>query len=366
MTILIYLGIVIALCFLQYPFLAWSLKQLQCSRQLSRTTAFAGESGEMIEVVGNHSPFIIPWLRLESHLSPYLKLGKQDSVQSLHETFYASLFTLMPYQQIRRTHQIQFLRRGVYELGNAALTSGDILNVFRFSLTQEDSVQILVFPRLLDADEIPPVLSQQMGELSRRRQLMEDPFLVRGIRAYQPGDPIRDIHWPATARVGQAQLRLHDYSARTRLLVVLNVQGEDMQWQPRLEDRMIPTMEYGFSLAATLCMQALENGLCAGFATNTSTQEDRETTLLLPSDGSATGEAILTILARLQTTRHQHFPHFLKELGAHSDLDILILSCYDNEEIRQARQDLEGRGNRVTFHSLHMINAQAAPEGGSL
>ena len=357
MTILIYLGIVIVLCLLQYPFLAWSLKRLHCSRSLSRTTAFAGESGEMIEVVGNHSPFIIPWLKLESHTSPYLQLGKQDSLQSLHETFYASLFTLLPYQQIRRTHQLRFLRRGVYELGSAALTSGDFLNIFRFSLSLEDNLQVLVFPKLLDADQIPPMLSQQMGELSRRRQLMEDPFLVRGIRAYQPGDPIRDIHWPATARMGQAQLRLHDYSARTRLLVVLNVQGEDMQWQPRLEDRMAGPMVYGFSLAATLCMQALDNGLSAGFAANTSTQDDRETTLLLPSDGGAAGDAILTTLARLQTNRHQHFPHFLKELGMHSGLDILILSCYDNGEIRQAMQELEGRGNRVTFHLL---------EGGSL
>lgn len=350
MTILIYLGIVVVLCLLQYPFLAWSLKRLTCSRSLSCSTAFAGESGEMIEVVGNHSPFLIPWLRLESYLSPYLKLGKQDSVQSLHETFYASLFTLMPYQQIRRTHHIRFLRRGIYELGSASMTAGDILNIFRFSLSPEDSVQVLVFPRLLDADQIPPVLSQQMGEPSRRRQLMEDPFLVRGIRAYQPGDPIRDIHWPATARVGQAQLRLHDYSARTRLLVVLNVQGEDMQWQDKMEDRMIPTMEYAISLAATLCVQALDSGLCAGFAANTSTQDDRETTLLMPSDGSTAQEAILTTLARLQTTRHQHFPHFLKALGMHSGLDILVLSCYDNEEIRQVRQDLEGRGNRVTFH----------------
>ena len=73
--------------------------------------------------------------------------------------------------------------------------------------------------------------------------------------------------------------------------------------------------------------------------------------------GGAAGDAILATLARLQTNRHQHFPHFLKELGMHSGLDILILSCYDNGEIRQAMQELEGRGNRVTFHLL---------EGGSL
>ena len=352
MTILIYCGIVLALCFLQYPFCVWALTRLRCSRELSRSTAFAGESGEMIETVGNHSPFIIPWLRLESHISPSLQLGKQNGLQSLHDSFYTSLFTLMPYQQIRRTHRVRFLRRGIYDLGGAAVTSGDILGVFRFGTTYEESPRILVFPRLLETEQIPALVSQQLGELSRRKHLLEDPFLVCGIRTYQPGDPIRDIHWPATARMGEAQLRVHDYSARTRLLVVLNIQGEDLQWQDRLSEQMEQTMEYAISLAATVCVRALDAGLCAGFAANTSTDDSRDTTLLLPTDGGATGEVLLSTLARLKTTRNQHFPIFLKQLQAHSDLDILILSCYDNEEIRQARQQLESRGCQVTFHLL--------------
>lgn len=352
MTVLIYCGVVLLLCVLQFPITAWSLKRLRCTRQLSSSTAFAGEDGEMIETVGNYSPFIIPWLRLESHVSPYLRLGRQDSLQVLHETFYTSLFTLMPYQQILRTHKIRFLRRGQYDLGGAALTAGDIMGISRYSIEQTESPRILVFPRLLEPEQIPPVLSQQMGELSRRRQLMEDPFLVCGIRAYQPGDPIRDIHWPATARMGEAQLRLHDYSARTRLLVVLNVQGEDMQWQDRLDEKLADRLEYGISLAATVCIRALESGLSAGFAANTSADDSRNTTLLLPSDGTAASETLLSTLARLKTTRHQHFPLFLKELGVHRDLDVLILSSYDNEEIRQARQQLESSGSQVTFHLL--------------
>ena len=357
MTILIYLGIVVVLCFLQYPFLAWSLRQLRCKRSLSCTTAFAGESGEMIEVVVNHSPFIIPWLRLESYLSPYLKLGKQDSVQSLHETFYASLFTLMPYQQIRRTHHIRFLRRGVYELGSASLTSGDILNVFRFGLSLEDSVQVLVFPRLLDADQIPPVLSQQMGELSRRRQLMEDPFLVRGIRAYQPGDPVRDIHWAATARTGEVQVRLHDYSARTKLLVVLNAQHHRDQWHAHLDDKMAEEIEYGISLAATVCIKALEEGVPVGFASNMPVDSATESTVILPGEGSGWDETLLTTFARLKILRTESFPGFLQSLTACSGISILVLSAYDSDEIQTALGELRKNGNEVMFHRM---------EGGGL
>ena len=352
MTILIYTGVALVVCLVQVLLTAWYTRQLRCTRELSCSTAFAGESGEMIETVGNYSPFLIPWLRLESHISSNLQLGRQDSLQSLHASYYVSLFTLMPYQQIRRVHQIHFLRRGEYTLGGAALTCGDLMGVTRFGFTLEESPSVLVYPALLDDEHMPALLSQQLGDISRRRQLMEDPFLVRGLRAYQPGDPVRDIHWPATARTGQVQVRLHEYSARSKLLVILNVQGEDMQWQGRLPEKLIPRMEHAISLTATACVRALEAGMSVGFTANASVSESKDCLMLPPAEGAAAGEILLSNLARLRTTRNVLFSIYLKELSVQSDLDILILSCYDNEEIRQARQALESQGCQVTFYQI--------------
>lgn len=352
MNIAVYCVIAFVLYGIQFLFLSRGIKRLRCTRAFSRTNFFAGESGELVETVRNDSLCIIPWLRLESQLSPHLQLGSQSNLQVSHDMYYSSLFTLMPYQQIRRTHRIKFLRRGVYDLGNAYLTIGDMLDVFRYSQPRNLPTEVMVYPALLEPEQLPPLLTMQMGELSRRRQLLQDPFLIRGIRPYVPGDPVRDIHWPATARTGQTQLRIRDYTARTRLLVILNMQAEEMQWQDALPERQADAMEHAISLVATLCTQTLQSGLAAGFGTNASADDSRGTILLPPQEGSARTEEIFSVLARLNTSRNQHFPLYLETLKAHTGLDIFVLSMYCNEEIREAMRQLEQCGNRVTFHLL--------------
>ena len=290
MNIVVYLLVLAVIYALWVLTLKRGLKSLSCTRTFSKPTVFEGEEAELIEVVRNDRPFFIPWLRVESRISPYIRLGRQDNLHVTGEMYYCSLFTLMPYQQIRRKHRVKFLHRGAYDLGNASLTAGDLLGIKNFQRTQSLRVPILVYPHLLDEAEVPLPMSRMLGELSNRRQLLQDPFLVRGIRPYQPGDPVRDIHWPATARTGDVQVRIHDYTTRTKLLVVLNTQLEDIQWQNHLPESQEPVIEYGISLAATLCVQALRSGLAAGFAANMPLGDTPDSTLLLPADGAVREE----------------------------------------------------------------------------
>ena len=183
-------------------------------------------------------------------------------------------------------------------------------------------------------------------------ELLQDPFLVRGIRGYQPGDPVRDIHWPATARTGEAQVRVRDYSARSRLLVVLNVQHQDMQLNHYVPETQEQWVEEAIRLCATVCIQALRSGLSAGIAANMPMGDSQESTLILPADGAAREEELLAAFARLQLIRTYDFPTFLDELSTRSGLDVLVLSCYRNREMEAAMEKLRRRGNQVTFHRI--------------
>lgn len=329
-----------------------ALKGLKCTRAFSKAAVFEGDEAEMIEIVRNDRPMLIPWLRVESRISPYLRLGRQDNLHVSGQMYYCSLFTLMPYQQIRRRHKVKFLRRGVYDLGNASLTAGDVLGMSQVSRVQEMSVPVLVYPRLLDESEVPEPLSRLMGDAVARRQLLQDPFLVRGIRAYQMGDPVRDIHWPATARMGEAQVRLHDHTAQTRLLVVLNVERTDHQWGERLMDYEEDAIEEEIALAATLCLKGLRAGLPVGFAANMTLDNDTDSAILLPAGGAARDEELLTAFARLTLVRTLRFATFLESLTVYSNLDMLVLSCYDSEEIQGAMAALRRAGNQVQLHLL--------------
>ena len=352
MNVRVYLLIAFALYALWLPTIKIGLKRLSCSRSFSRTVMFEGEEGEMVEIVRNDGPFIIPLLRLESRISPHMHLGKQQNLDVNGQTHYCSVFCPMPYQQIRRTHKVRFSRRGVYDLGNATFTATDFLGIYRNYLFQNLSARVTVYPRLLDEQHLPNLSTLLLGERANRTQLMQDPFLVRGIRPYIPGDPVRDIHWPATARTGQTQVRVHDYTTRTRLLVVVNGQCEDIQWYDRVQEDMEPTIEYAISLAATLCVRSLQDGFAAGFATNMPLGDAKETTCILPEEGTARIETLLTAFSQLDTTCAQKFPLFLQSLNSCSGLDILVLSCYDSPSVQDGLAQLRSSGNQVVFHLL--------------
>lgn len=352
MSIVIFLATVLLLYLLWLPTVRLGLKRLSCVRSFSHTAVFEGEEGEMIEVVRNDGLFIIPLLRLESRISPYLRLGKRENLDVSWQMHYCSVFTLMPHQQIRRKHKVTFLHRGVYNLGNATLTAQDFLGFTRFYQYQNLDAKVTVYPRMLEEEHLPSLNSLLLGDLSRHRQLLEDPFLVRGIRPYVPGDPVRDIHWPATARTGQTQIRVHDYTTRTRLLVVLNAQCEEVQWYDRVPEEYEATMEYGISLAATLCVRALQDGLIAGFATNMPMDDMDTPTMVLPDENTVHAEELLTTFARLDTTCAQRFSSFSKTLESCSGLDVLLLSCYDSAAVQQCLADLRRRGNRAVLHLL--------------
>lgn len=331
--------------------------KLTCSRNFSCTRVFEGERGELVETVRNDGPYVIPWLRIESRISPYIRLGKQENLHSSDEMYYYSCFTLFPYQQIRRRHQVRFLRRGSYNLGNAYLTTGDVLGISRYGKEQQLETPILVYPRILEPEELPFPVSQMMGDMIRRNQLLKDPFLIRGIRDYQSGDPVRDIHWAATARTGKLQVRVHDSSVRTRLMVVLNVQLRDDQWGNIIQEKNVPLVEDGIRLAASLCVHTLRSGLAAGFATNMPLEMEKTSTVVLPADGTVQEDELLNTFARLRVHCAEKFLPLLDSLEKYTGLDVLVLSMYDSQDIRDSMEKLKAAGNRVGFYKI---------EGGGL
>jgi len=349
MIVIVFLGALLLLYGLWSFTIKFGLKGLNCTRAFSRLAVFEGEEAELVEVVRNEKAFVIPWLLVESRISPHLRLGKQDNLFVSGEMHYCSQFTLLPYQQIRRRHRVRFLHRGAYDLGNASLTAGDLLGFFQFQRTQELNAPVLVYPRLLDIEELPIPMSRMLGELTRRQQLLQDPFLVRGIRPYQPGDPVRDIHWPATARTGDVQVRIHDYSARTKLLVVLNGQRNEQQWHANMSEEDAEVIEQGITLAASICVRAIRDGLAVGLAANMPQEGAQSNTLYLPEDGTAQEETLLAAFARMKVLRTQGFSAMLEDLTTYSGLDILVLSSYDSGSIQDSIRQLRHAGNQVVF-----------------
>ncbi|MBQ8162558.1 MAG: DUF58 domain-containing protein [Clostridia bacterium] len=325
-----------------------ALRGLVLHRKFSVSTAYAGETAEMVETVINDRPLVIPWLRVESKISPDLRFGKRDDLEVVGDMYHRSLFTVMPYQRIVRRHRVKFLRRGVYNVGSAALTAGDITGMFQETREQQLDMHVTVYPHLLDERELPPPVLEMTGEWTRQRQLLDDPFLVRGIREYRAGDRVRDIHWAATARTGQMQVMMHEYAAMNRVMVLLNSQLRADQWE-NLMDYEQMEIEHLISLTATVCMHALRAGMEVGFAGNLplTGADARISAEIPPMSGSAQEEHLLDTMAHLKIQRTVRFPTFLESFVPPENARIVLVTHYLDEEIRLWIRDKRSRGITV-------------------
>jgi uncharacterized protein (DUF58 family) len=332
----------------------FALRALTYSRSFSRAAAFAGDSVEMIEVLRNQKPLPLPWLRAESHMSPCLQFGEIDREDALHEisdTHHRSVFFLAPFSQVTRTQSVRLLRRGQYHVGSVSLTAGDLFGLASQSKQLETGAAISVYPRLFDPAEMDVPSTQWQGDWLVKRWIVPDPFLVAGIREWRHGDAQRDVHWGATARTGLLQVKAHDYTANPKLFIILNVQKDELQWGDLMEYEQ-DTIERGISLAATVCLRALQGGLEAGFAANAPMDSAEGTTILLPARYAGRDRDILEAMARLRILRTRGFFTFLADFTQLTGVDILILCSYDSQLIQEQMKMLRLRGNSVTLSLL--------------
>ena len=327
------------------------IRRISVKRQFKDAYVYCGDTSEMIETIINPTPFLIPWLRIESRISPYLQFGNAENLAIQGDMYHLSLFTVKGYQQIVRHHKVHFLRRGVYNVGSAALTLGDITGLFTVTCDQKTDMHVIVYPRITDTRDLPSPLNHLSGVWSKERRILHDPFMIRNIRDYMYGDPYKDIHWAASARTQQLQVKIHEDEAMIKLMVIINAQTREDQWDD-LMDYEQTAIENHISLAAAICLEALRNGMQAGFATNMpllGANKD-SSTYIDPQMRPGWDEMLLAYLAQLQVHRTLRFPSFLDTIQFAEDTAYLVLSCYDSSSLQTQLEKIRSQGYEISLH----------------
>lgn len=195
----------------------------------------------------------------------------------------------LPYMLVNSGESVMFQckvrtqKRGAFTVGKVSLLVPEIMGMLRYS-AKVGSAEILVYPRPISISAFDFLTWGSSG-------LVFAPLLTSGfargldfsgVREYQEGDALRDLHHKAFARYGRPFTKEFEAERGAGIVLVLDVCGNTMSERYMLE-RLI-------RLAAGVGAWFMERGILGRFFVG-----DEE----IPLNGSDGGDSLFAALARI-------------------------------------------------------------------
>ena len=279
----------------------WGLHALggmEATVQPERETLSAGQSVTVRYTLKNNKALPLVWVELlqdvpvRGCLKPddsfrRREFSEEEAAQTGRASAYLRRFSfVMGYSTLEWDTEWTGVCRGVYRPGNLVLRSGD-----GFGLTQSAGEvsglagrRLIVWPKIVPVETWPFLRHVWTGSTGKAGW-SEDPTVMRGERAYQPGDHWKRIDWRTAARTDELMVRQFDTVTPLSVLFILDAAS--------LED-----VEEGISMLARLIHALSYSGIDCGLALPAT--ETRAPLVLRPEDPSVTEAGCLYALTEFE------------------------------------------------------------------
>ncbi len=154
-------------------------------------------------------------------------------------------------------------QRGVFTLGGTTLRTGDPLGIYSVFIEDHSSQTLLVLPPVVPLPSVEVTPGGYLGEGRPLARTPQETVRAAGVREYQPGDPLRNIHWPTSARHNKLYSRQFDGSPSSDWWILL-----DLEQAAQVGVGQNSTEEQVVILAASLADQGLRGKRAVGLAVN--------------------------------------------------------------------------------------------------
>jgi uncharacterized protein (DUF58 family) len=292
----------------------YCLTGVSYARQIGARRLFCGESTDLWVEIVNAKPLPLAWLKAQDELPDAMTVAKTKLTPAgePHRRLLTNLFNLRWYERVRRRYTLAATRRGVFDFGPAAVSSGDIFGFRTRRMEVDHRHTLLVYPKIVPLEKLDLRPAHPLGDYGAQRRLIADPLRLAGARDYRPGEGVRHIHWKATARRGALLTKQFDPSASHQLILCLNCQTLERHYGGILVDEL----ETAIVAAASLAHAALELRHPVGLVSNGSLRE-AEGLARLPASRHADHELrLLEMLAQLTYFTVTQFDQLLRAEAA--------------------------------------------------
>ena len=275
----------------------YALERVEYSRRLSAGRVFWGETVTLEIRVANRKLLPLPWVRVEDEMPQELTFpNKLSPSYKPARLVLTNVLSLGWYRQLTRRFSVRCLRRGFFTFGPATIRSGDLFGFFQNEVASDKLDHLLVYPRIVPLEDLGIPSRDPFGDLRLRRHLFEDPMRVMSTREYAYGDPLKRIHWKATARVGRLQSRVHEATTTVDIALFLDARTV----RPPFWGIQEQLLETAIIAAASVSDYGAREGHRIGLYVNETYRHTDRLIKLPPSDGPAQLQRVLEALAHIQ------------------------------------------------------------------
>ena len=270
-----------------------ALVALEATVELSHDRVVAGEGLIATVRIANRKPLPLPWLDV--------RLVLPEGLEPLHTApgvprgWVNAGFAPRGHEMLTVRFPLVAAQRGAHAVGPLRLRASDWLGFMSVEREVPMEIQVVAYPApLATRDRHLPSL-RPLAETAVRRGLLPDPLRFRGVREHQRGDPRKEIHWKASARLRTLQTKLYEPATSLDAVFLVNVASYEQYWIQADPE----AVELVVSAAADLVRQAAGAGRQVGLVTNGLDNLTHERPRSALSRGPRSLLRSLEILARL-------------------------------------------------------------------
>lgn len=316
--------------------------ELEPEVNFQKEPVYEGEDAFLTETVTNRKWLPLTALHVKFQTDRRLVYKSAENASVSDKCYKHDIFSLMPFQKITRTMPIHCAGRGYFEIKGVDLTATNIFMSNHFVAQRSIFTSLYVFPRQLRTDETEIPFRSLMGNIITKRMINEDPFEFRGIRDYQPYDPIKHINWKASAKAGNLLVNVFDYTAGQEVRIIVNLEDETYWKEYTL-------LEASLRLASSLAARLLMNSVPVSLMTTGCDVISGENRTLPAGSGPAHLRSINELLARIDLERPMHpLLRLLEEeeksaAARQKQLTYLLISYTQRDDLYEAYERLTKR-----------------------
>jgi uncharacterized protein (DUF58 family) len=222
----------------------------------------AGEPLVATVTIINRKPLPLPWLDLRLILPDGIETP--EPTPGLARGWVNAGFAPRGHERLVLRFPLVVMQRGAYAVGPIRLRGGDWLGFTVTERTDKVARQVVAYPAPLAVRDRQLPSLRPLAELAVRRGLLPDPLRFRGVREHRSGDPRKEIHWKASARLRELQTKLYEPATSLDAVFLVNVASYEQYWIQADPE----AVELVISASADMVRIAANAGRQVGLVTN--------------------------------------------------------------------------------------------------